>query len=164
LYLRAISTILGGDGFQQTLYRMRGDSSRVIRRPAMRVEEQYLDVLQNIEFAIVRTYREHPEMTDYEVMHVLEALLDRYKAETLGRPLHEQMLSQLEAVLYGAVHEMCEWRLGRGERAEQDGPAPEPISVEAMILCLKKILSSVTKSNKTDGRRGYLTFIVQYVR
>jgi hypothetical protein len=130
----------------------------------MRVEEQYLDVLQNIELAIVTTYREHPEMTDYEVMHVLEVLLDRYKAETLGRSPREHTLSPLEGVLYGAVHEMCEWRLGRGERAEQDSHPPEPVTAEAMMLCLKKILNSATKSNRTGGRRGYLTFIVQYVR
>ncbi len=32
-----------------------------------RFEEQYEDVLQNIEFTIVRIYREKPVLTDYEV-------------------------------------------------------------------------------------------------
>ena len=33
----------------------------------MIVEEQYQDVLQNIEFAVATMYRRHPELTDYAV-------------------------------------------------------------------------------------------------
>jgi hypothetical protein len=44
------------------------------------------------------------------------------------------------------------------------GPAPEPIKVEEILLCLKRILKSVNRWNKSAGQRGYLTFIVQYVR
>lgn len=41
-----------------------------------RVEDQYMDVLQNIDFAIVTTYREHRDMSDYDVMRVVEAAVD----------------------------------------------------------------------------------------
>ena len=44
----------------------------------MKVEEQYEDVLQNIEFAIVSSYREYPDLSDYGVMRALEALMDVY--------------------------------------------------------------------------------------
>jgi len=37
----------------------------------MRIEDQYTDVLQNIEFAIVDTYRRNPDMPDYEVMRAV---------------------------------------------------------------------------------------------
>ena len=36
----------------------------------MRVEDQYADVLQNIEFGIVTAYKSHPEMSDYDVMRM----------------------------------------------------------------------------------------------
>ncbi len=42
-------------------------------------EEQYLDVLQNIEFAITSTYREHPELTDASVDQVLDGLMRHYR-------------------------------------------------------------------------------------
>jgi hypothetical protein len=43
------------------------------------------------------------------------------------------------------------------------GPAPEPKTVEDILLCLKLILKSVHRWNRSGGQRGYLTFIVQYV-
>ena len=50
----------------------------------MTVEEEYLDVLQNIEFAIVSTYHGHPEMVDAHVIRALEAVIGSYRAEMAG--------------------------------------------------------------------------------
>jgi len=127
---------------------------------SMRVEERYEDVLQNIESAIVSIYRGHPELSDYGVMRALEALIDAYSGEKIGRPPRAFRLSDLEARLKDGVREMCEWRLGRSD------PLPaevEPISVDEMILCLKRILKSVNRWNKEGGSQGYLDFIVEYV-
>jgi len=41
----------------------------------MSFENDYLDVLQNIEFAIVNFCRRHRELCDYDVMRTLEALI-----------------------------------------------------------------------------------------
>jgi hypothetical protein len=134
----------------------------------MAVEDQYLDVLQNIEFAIVSTYRDHPGMVDAHVIRALEAVIDCYRAEMAGRPPGEFSSSPVEAALYGAIWCMCEWRLGRnppdGAGAAEQGPTPEPRRVDEIVLCLKRILKSVNKWNKSGGQRGYLTFIVQYVK
>ena len=134
----------------------------------MGIEDQHMDVLQNIEFAIVSTYRKHSRMTDYEVMRTLEAVIDSYKAETLGRAPREISPCEMETDLYAAVRDMCQWRLGRGLAPGKDDqhrmPEPQPVKVDEIILCLKKILNSVKKWNKSGGRTGYLDFIVQYVR
>jgi hypothetical protein len=134
----------------------------------MAVEEEYLDVLQNIEFAIVSTYHDHPEMVDAHVMWALEAVLGSYRAETAGRTPEEFPAAPAEADLYRAIRNMCEWRLGRLRPDDADaadlGPAPEPITIDEIVLCLKRILKSVHRWNKSGGQRGYLTFIVQYVR
>mgnify|MGYP001090903757 CR=1 FL=1 len=37
-----------------------------------RVKDEHLGVLQNIEFALVSTYREHPEMTDWDAMEAVK--------------------------------------------------------------------------------------------
>jgi len=85
-----------------------------------------------------------------------------------GRTPGELSSSPAEAALYGAIWRMCEWRLGhiREDDAEagEQGAAPEPKRVDEIVLCLKQILKSVNKWNKSGGQRGYLTFIVQYVR
>jgi hypothetical protein len=134
----------------------------------MTVEEEYLDVLQNIEFAIVSTYRDHPEMRDGDVTYALEAVISAYRAEMASRPAEEFSASAAEAALCRAIRNMCEWRLGRIDAEDLEaaplGPVPQPIKVEEILLCLKRILKSVTRWNKSGGQRGYLSFIVQYVR
>jgi hypothetical protein len=133
----------------------------------MAVEEEYVDVLQNIEFAIVSTYHNHPEMVDAHVIWALEAVINSYRGETAGRPPEVLSASVVEADLYRAIRNMCEWRLGRirEEALEtgQQGLAPEPVTLDEILLCLKRILKSVKGWNRTGGQRGYLTFIVQYV-
>jgi hypothetical protein len=46
--------------------------------------DAHVDVLQNIEFAIVNVYRERPLLVDYSVMRSLEALIGLYRAESRG--------------------------------------------------------------------------------
>jgi hypothetical protein len=131
----------------------------------MRVEEEYVDVLQNIEFAVVSTYRKHPELVDHDVERVLEAAMDCYKAEKIGRAPREVSLSPAESKLLDAVRGMCEWRLGRSSGpAFPDAPAPAPKTVDEILLCLKRLIKSIKSWNRHGGERGYLDFIIQYVR
>lgn len=136
----------------------------------MKVEEQYVDVLQNIESGIVSTYRRFPELVDHDVARTLEAVMDSYKAEKIGRPPREFSLSQAERVLFDAVRRMCEWRLGRcplvvdSSGVEEAGVHPTPKTVDEILLCLKRLIKSVKTWNRQLGRQGYLNFIIQYVR
>ena len=134
----------------------------------MRVEDQYTDVLQNIEFGIVTTYKDYPGMSDSDVTRMLEALVDRYAAEKIGRPPRHFSLSDVEQALLENVRRMCEWRLGRGTPADSPEKAKEmasePITIDEIMLCLKRVLKSVKRWNKDGGRRGYLSFVTQYVR
>jgi hypothetical protein len=100
-------------------------------------------------------------------MRVLEAAADRYRAETRGHTPPDVSPSEMEADLYEAVQTMCEWRLGRSGpdgAADEACPAPKPITTDEIILCLKRILKSVNRWNRSGGRTGYLDFIVQYVQ
>ncbi len=131
-------------------------------------EDRYLDVLQNIEAAIVAVSRQRPELLDYDVEATLEALIGRYRAEELGRTPRPVQLTERREELYEAVLGICEWRLGRGSPFGEEGsegiPGPTPISVEEIVACLKRIQKSVKRWNKQGGRQGYLTFIRQYVQ
>ena len=132
------------------------------------VEDQYLDVLQNIEFGIVTVYRERAEMSDYAVMRMLEALIDRYTAEKIGRPPRDFGLSDVERVLLSNVRRICEWRLGRERPPDNwsnaEITAPEAKTADEIVLCLKRVLRSAKRWNKEAGRQGYLDFITQFVR
>ena len=126
------------------------------------VEETHLDILQNIEMAIVSVHRTHPEMLDYDVDGALEALIARYGAEQRGRTVREPVLQGVRQHVFGAVRDICEWRLGR------DPSDPEPsgdgsIGVDVIVACLKRVRTSVQRHTREGGRQGYLTFIRRYV-
>jgi hypothetical protein len=134
---------------------------------AVRFEQEYEDVLQNIEFAIVSTYRENPEVSDWTVETALDGLIRGYQAESSGRPAPALRLSELEQALYQRVRAMCEWRLGREQLAVADDqpriPEMAAKTVDQIIACLKRIRTSVKRWHKSGGRRGYLDFVSQYV-
>lgn len=89
----------------------------------MNFEEQYEDVLQNIEFGIVRVYREHPEMIDWQALDAIQALIRLYQAQAQSRPEPKVALQPLAQEVFDSALIMCEWRLGRG-RPEPSGSAP----------------------------------------
>jgi len=63
---------------------------------------------------------------------------------------------------------MCEWRLGRaapGDDPRAEGSvAPDPRTVDEILLCPKRIVKSVDRWNREGGRQGYLSFIIQFVK
>ncbi len=128
-------------------------------------EDRYLDVLQNIEFAIVSTYRAHPELADSNVDRVLELLIRVYNAEVSQRPAPHAQLAELDQILADRIRMMCEWRLGRGEglRAETEPVKPEPKTIDEIVACLKRIRLSVKRWTKQGGRQGYLHGIEEYI-
>jgi hypothetical protein len=128
----------------------------------MEFEEQYQDVLQNIEFGIVSVYREHAEMVDHAVMRALEALIDHYVAQKIGRAPKRSSLDAVETEVLQRVQAMCDWRLGY---APGPGNMPQitPLSPDEILQCLKRILKSAHRWNKLGGRRGYLDFVAKYV-
>jgi hypothetical protein len=130
----------------------------------MKIEDEHPDVLQNIEFAVATMYREHRELTDYNVMRVYEALIKQYSAEAAGRPVHEPKLDKLEANVFAFARDMCEWRLGRASLDGKEDLDDASIDLNTMIRCLRRLLKSVERWNKQGGRQGYLQFMSQYVR
>ncbi len=66
------------------------------------IEEEYLDVLQNIEFAIVSVSRSEQALTDYDVSKILNVLISGYQAELSKRDFSKPYLSPLQEGLYQA--------------------------------------------------------------
>lgn len=131
--------------------------------PVLKFTEQYPDVLQNIEFTIVEFHRGHPDLLDYDVEGVMDALISDLKAEQRGQPVPERRLPGLRQMLIEHLREVCEWRLGRASLLAEDGPPSRIITADEMVACLNRIRKSVRKWTKEGGRQGYLRFIRQYV-
>jgi lysyl-tRNA synthetase class II len=131
-------------------------------------EEEYMDVLQNIEFGIVNVYRQHPDLTDWDTLDAIEALIHHYTAEARGRSRPPARLSELPQLVFDFAGDMCEWRLGRTQPFTQDDQPVElemePKTVPEIIACLKRIRKSIRNWTKRGGRQGYLNFISEYIR
>ena len=126
------------------------------------LEDQYLDVLQNIETAIVSVYREHDDLLDYDVDKVLNLLWTEYRNQKQNRPAPVSKLNENAQLVYDRVKHMCEWRLGRLNKEKNQGWSrvkPEPITIDEIMDCLKRIRKSVDLWTKQGGRQGYLYFI-----
>jgi len=125
-------------------------------------EDKYMDVLQNIEVAILGVYRENRSLLDYDVDKALNILWTEYRGEGRGKAPASPNLGDNAQLVYGRVKAMCEWRLGRSQMSGSDGVVrlkPEPLSVDEIMDCLKRIRKSVDLWNKQGGRQGYLYFI-----
>lgn len=132
--------------------------------------EIYEGTLQNIEFAICSVYRKHADIIDCEVLHALDVLIRVYSNEQRGNVIKIPAPAGLSLLVYKAVQGICEWRLGRAEMPFEADDAEftlqvdgNTVSLEELIMCLKKIRLSVVRWNKRNGRQGYLTFIQDYV-
>jgi hypothetical protein len=130
----------------------------------MRIEDEHVDVLQNLESAVAHLYRSHPELTDYPVQCAYDALAKAYAAEAKGREPKPHEDDGLELELLRHLKPVCEWRLGRGGPDTEDAfPECDAIDVPTLVLCLQRLVKSVKKWNKYGGRRGYLDFMTRYV-
>jgi hypothetical protein len=130
-------------------------------------EEKYEDVLQNIEFAIVHTYRQMPELLDCHADAALETAIAGYAAEQQGRTPRPIALEGARLRVYEAVRNVCEWRLGREDlrigNDTQRGEPLEPMRLDEIVSCLKRVRKSVQRWTKQGGRQGYLRFVSRYV-
>lgn len=126
------------------------------------LEEQYLDVLQNIEFAIVSVYRGNSDLTDHNVDMALESLVKLYRGRNVFPPQ-----SPLTLEVYEAAQGICDWRLGEDDLMDESGQMAdlphEPVSREVIIACLQRIRKSVRTWTKQGGRQGYLNYIDQFL-
>lgn len=134
----------------------------------MKWQEENLDVLQNLEFAIVEVWRANPGMTDYSALRAYEAARHYYRAELRGQPPKPPTLTGLDAVAFDALKRMCEFRLGRDSgpppASEKDaGPVP-PLSLEKLLDCLQELGKSVERHTRSGGRQGYLQFIDRFLK
>ena len=131
-------------------------------------EEHYETILRNIESGIVYLYDENPEMTDWEVLAAIEGLIRRYRAETKGRQSPPLPLDPLTAQVYDAIELICGFHRGTRPLLDEGGKpldfSIETLTLDEIVACLKRVRKSINLWTEQGGRRGYLTFISQFLR
>jgi hypothetical protein len=131
----------------------------------MALEDVHLDVLQNIEFAIVSVYQKQRTLRDLDVMRALDALIEVYRAEVRGHTPKEISLPEPEGTVFQRAKEMCEFRLGRQAVTQRiQVPFEGEKTASDILACLRKIRKSVDRWNKRGGAQGYLQFVSEFVR
>jgi hypothetical protein len=130
-------------------------------------EERYRDVLQNIEGVLIPVYQQHPKMTDYGAIYVMETLIKVFNAESQGRSAAIPQFQPHEQEAFDSVRALCEWRMGRGKMTDDKGReidmGLEPRTMEEIIACLKRIHKSIQFWQKRGGRRAYYEYVKQYI-
>jgi hypothetical protein len=130
----------------------------------MKLTDENLDVLQNLEFSVVEIWRAHPEMSDYAALNAYEAAFQFYRAEMRGHMPKPHTLTGLEATVFEAVKAMCEFRLGRGGLPVAGPEKIPPVPLEKIVDCLRELSKSVARHTKQGGRQGYLNFIDRFLK
>jgi hypothetical protein len=135
----------------------------------MHLENEYLDVLQNIEFAIVSVFRNNPGLRDPEVIKALEAATRFYQRKKKGFPEQPVTLTGNSLEVFQAVKDGCEWcrekKTGepKVEIEGREGMGGD-VPIVTLIRCLEKLLKSANHWFKLNGQRSYLNFISEFVR
>src|ERR1035437_10940395 len=110
----------------------------------MRVEDEYLDVLQNLEWAIVNEFRQDRSILDLDARDAVNALVRHYEAEAESRSASGAPLSERARRIFEGVRKMCEWRLGRAPAPDNPPSGLDPtVTAAGTGLCLQRIRQSV---------------------
>ena len=133
----------------------------------MKFEDEYLDVMQNLEASITDVYRERSHLLDKEVLAAVDALIIEYEAEQLNRPKRVTRLTENPNQVYMGLKHTCEWRLGRSEfrlsGSDESIAAQDSLDVREILGCLKRIKKSVRFWSKQGGKQGYLRYVSEFV-
>jgi hypothetical protein len=119
---------------------------------------------KNLEWTIVNEFRQDRSILDMDAREAVAALARVYEAEAESRGASRPRLTSRAERIFQAVKTIYEWRLGRGEDVPMPEPVETPLKPGELVLCLKKIRSSVEFWNKRNGRQGYLEFVSEPVR
>lgn len=133
----------------------------------MRIEEEFENVMLNIEIQVVSVANDVPTLSDWDVDKVYNALLSRYKALSRGREVKEVSFGSPEKDLYLLIKGACDFFTGDSEKwgeghfiIEVDA---EKVSYQNMVAIFKRLRKSVKTWTKRGGSKGYIYYISQFL-
>jgi hypothetical protein len=128
-------------------------------------EEQYFGQLFSIESAIYSVYKENRDLLDYNVDKALNGAVRTLNSQKRGRKPPTLKLKDDEQKIYDDFMSLVDLHTSEGYFTTEDGEGIdlpiEPITIDEMIACFKRIQRSI-KLMSSQGRQGYLNFIEQF--
>jgi len=116
-------------------------------------EDRYLDVMQNIEFAIYKVCGEDDYYSDHDVQTALEYLLEMGKAQLdIPAKFLTEPLPQVEIII-DAIDNVLKLRDKVGARED----------MLSRLKCVYRILDSVKTHYDSHDDRSYIEFIGQFL-
>lgn len=133
----------------------------------MSLEEKNVDIIFNIESAIVEIYQDNPDLLDAYIETALDYLIRVYNAEAEGRNAPRKSIRGSASKVADQLQALCELFLGRAEAADLEGnpiqlDIPQKTATE-MTTALKRIKSSVKVWSQKQGRQGYLNYVTEFI-
>ncbi len=125
----------------------------------MKITDDKLVILQNLEFSVVTVWRNYSDMSDYAALRAYEAAFQIYRAEWRGHVPKPPALTGLDDTAFQSVKAMCESLLGRSTEPIAFPKSIPPVTLEVLMDCQRELGKSVERHTKAEGRQGYLTFI-----
>ena len=131
----------------------------------MDIVNDYLDILQNIETAIISFFHENPGLRDTEVIQACERLVFNYTREKKRLPALPFSLPEKSMALYEVMKAACETRITRDSTNGEDDPeVGYRVPLRIMVICLGRLHDSMLSWHKRNGQRGYLEFISPFIK
>jgi len=126
------------------------------------------DILLHLENAIHQVAYPNTEISDGQIELALERLIRHYQTEAAGREPRPTRLGAGCRQVFDMTMVIAELLLGHAEATivetgEALGMGNESISHAELIACLKRIRKSVRFWNRQGGRRGYVTYIHDFL-
>lgn len=142
----------------------------------MALDEHFVFILQDIEEIVLKYFRKNPEMTDYSVQRVYDALAAHYKADVTGRTPKTPDLDGLESRVFKSLLNRCERIIGRRQTARDLKAASEAdqyddpddvdrpgIDSAAILACANRLRKIVSSRTKSHGRQGYVKYLDEFI-
>ena len=130
----------------------------------MNVVNDYLDILQNIEFTIIAVYRAQPSVSDKDIMLATERLITLYTREKKGLPVLPVAITGNSLLVFEAMKSAAESRLVRSpNEITSDVTTGYRVPLRIMVICLQRLLDSMNLWHKKDGFRGYINQIKDFL-
>ena len=130
------------------------------------IQEEFEEILKNIELRVMMFFSTNPTMTDYVVAQVYETLVAHYNAKLNGRTPSAPRLKGLALELFEEVLPVCEICLDDsppGEVSKKKNLPIQTVSNAELVACLKLVQKSVKLWTEQGGRQGYLTFVSRFL-
>lgn len=122
-------------------------------------EDQYIDVLQNIEWGLLSLVVDHPDLCDHDLLRIIEYTLTYYKSVQRGTSsITQNTFTGIHREIFEQVLSICDFRLKPAKENHIDS-----ITTEELLLCLKRIEKSIKFWTKEGGRKGYINFVMPRV-